>query len=226
MDSIYKDYWDGMYEEREAVGYYQSLYTRHLGFIKPEGKILDVGGGNGHLLRFLRVKKADIIDISDSGVSIAKKSGYHSILGDIEKPFPAKPGSYDTAMCFEVLEHLHHPEITIAEMHRCLKRGGILYLGQPNNKADGKIHVRRVYYTGLVKDLRKAGFQILETRFTPAFIHRKSLSGFYKEKNLMLAAEMFAGYILSFIPDRMRSFMARSWPNRFALMYIIKCKKI
>jgi len=49
------------------------------------------------------------------------------VVGDAHK-LPFKNEEFDTVLCSEVLEHLHSPEIALAEMKRVLKSGGILIL--------------------------------------------------------------------------------------------------
>jgi SAM-dependent methyltransferase len=126
-------------------------------------------------LSYLGVREADILDISNSGLEIASKRGYRTVQGDLQKPFPVAPGSYDAAFCFEVLEHLHHPEITVAETRKALKRGGILYVGQPNMRADGVHHVRRFYKRDIVHLLEAADFKIDWIDYVPGFIVREAI---------------------------------------------------
>lgn len=143
----YADYWEGSWEAREKRRYYQRLYDplRHRLVVPEDAKVLDIGGGDGHLMYYLNVKKADILDISDSGIDIARSKGYCTIKGDIENPFPTPANTYDAAFCFEVFEHVHKAEVAASEALKTLRPGSVFYVGQPNMRADGVHHVRRFY---------------------------------------------------------------------------------
>lgn len=225
----YKDYWKNEnWKKREKRKYYQRLYSRvKRSFVIPaNAKILDVGGGDGHLMYFLELKNVDIIDISDSGLEIANKVGFGIIKADIEKEFPISNDSYDAAFCCEVLEHLHSPDIAIAETHRVLKERGILYIAQPNMRADGVHHIRRFYLQDTVNILIKNGFSIEWLDFVPAFTMRDAiLDDIKKTSSIFRKFKQSIALILSFLPWRIRYIMARIIPNRFALLFIVKAIK-
>lgn len=230
MNMDYKDYWEnGVWENREKRKYYKRLYWRVKDkIVVPKNtKVLDVGGGNGQLMFFLGIENnVDIIDVSDSGLECAKKAGFNFIKADIQKIFPVKNNSYDNAFCFEVLEHLHAPEITTSEISRILKPGGMLYVGQPNMRADGVHHVRRFYKKDIINLLQKCGFEIEWIDYVPAFTMREAIvDDIVKTKSVTRKIKQCVAYILSFLPERARYLMARCVPNRFALLFIIKAKK-
>lgn len=52
------------------------------------------------------------------------------ILGDIQT-FPLEPCSFDIIFCWDVLEHLRHPDWAIQNLVRALREGGILVVGSP-----------------------------------------------------------------------------------------------
>ncbi|GEM_PF-1499970 len=225
---IYKDYWTGQEDERVRRAYYERLYrgVRHRIEIKDGWKILDVAGGNGQFLRYLGVAAADILDISESGIQAAKEKGYGTIFGDVEQRFPIPEGTYDAAFCFEVLEHLHHPNKTLAEIHNILKPGGVLYLGQPNMRADGVHHVRRYYLGPLLDDLDKAGFTAEWVDYVPAYSMPEAiLSDIRKNPSLARKAVQCVNLCLSLLPQAVRYRMACAIPDRFALLFVVKAVK-
>jgi len=226
--NIYKDYWVNTWQVRDKRQYYQKLYDRIRSrlVVSDNIKILDVGGGNGHFLSYLGIKDADIIDISDSGVEVADGVGYGTINSDIEKKFPIESEKYDIAFCFEVLEHLNLPQVTLSETNRVLKSGGILYVGQPNMPADGTHHVRRYYLKDITSELKNANFAIEWIDFVPAFTMRDAiLDDIRKTKSLFRKFKQTVALFLSFLPWSIRYFMAKIVPNRFALLFIIKSVK-
>jgi SAM-dependent methyltransferase len=224
----YKDYWVGAEEERSKRAYYQRLYHNiRSRIVVPEGsKVLDVAGGDGQLLEYLGLQKADILDISQSGLKLAAAKGFTTVFGDVENEFPIAGQSYDAAFLFEVLEHLHFPHKTLFQTHRVLKPGGILYVGQPNMKADGVHHVRRYYLKPLLKDLRDAGFSIEWVDYVPAYSMRDSiLSDIRKNPSWVRKIIQCVNLVLSFLPWRARYQMAKWIPDRFALIFVVKAVK-
>src|SRR5690242_7209646 len=95
--AYYRDYWAGEAAEREKRAYYERLYGGLAERLRPaEGaRVLDVAGGNGQFMRYLGVRSADVLDISESGLEAAAQSGYRTHLGDIEARFPFEPGTFD-----------------------------------------------------------------------------------------------------------------------------------
>jgi SAM-dependent methyltransferase len=226
--TYYKDYWTGEAAERDRRSYYERLYGRIADKLRPAeaARVLDVAGGNGQFMRYLGVRDADIIDISESGIKAAARSGYRVHLGDIEARFPFEPGTFDAAYCFEVLEHLHRPNKTLAEIHNVLKSDGVLYVGQPNMRADGTHHVRRYYLKPLLSDLEKCGFCVQWIDYVPAYSMRDAiLSDIRKNPSLLRKAIQCANLAFSFLPRAVRHRMARAVPDRFALLFVLKAVK-
>lgn len=227
-EALYKDYWVGADEERSKRRYYERLYSRVRDrlAVRPEWRVLDVAGGNGHLMRYLGIPKADIIDISESGLEAAKKAGFGAVRGNVEARFPVPESSYDAVFCFEVLEHLHSPNRTLVEINHVLKPGGTLYVGQPNMPADGVYHVRRYTLKPLLDDLDKAGFRAEWVDAVPAYSMRDSiLSDIRKNRSWARKIIQCVNLALSFLPWAVRYRLARWVPDRFALILVVKAVK-
>lgn len=227
-EALYNDYWNNQMETRGKRKYYERLYS-HLShkFIFQDGdKIADIAGGNGHNLMSLGITSADVFDISDSGLAIAQKNGFGVIKADIHRRFPVEEESYDAAICFEVLEHLHFPNKTLSEINNILKPNGILYVAQPNMRPDGVIHVRRYSFRELIDDLEKSGFSIVWSDYVPAYTMRDSiLSDIKKNPSWVRKVIQCVNLTLSYLPWRIRYQMAVCIPNRFALMFVVKAIK-
>jgi SAM-dependent methyltransferase len=224
----YKDYWVGEQEGRSRRRYYERLYGRLKSKIQvPSGaRVLDVAGGNGQFLQYLELQRADILDISESGLKAAREAGFRTVQGDIEGRFPIEPGSYDVALCFEVLEHLHAPNKTLSEIHNVLAPQGVLYVGQPNMPADGVDHVRRYYLKPLVSDLEKCGFCVEWIDYVPAYSMPEAiLDDIRRNPSWARKAIQCVNLSLSLLPRGVRYRMARAWPDRFALLLILKAVK-
>ncbi|OGG48089.1 hypothetical protein A3D66_02075 [Candidatus Kaiserbacteria bacterium RIFCSPHIGHO2_02_FULL_50_9] len=107
----------------------------------PEGKFdraLDAGTGIGFALPLLATyaKHVTALDFSPVSLSYAKEMvkqrnlPVECVEGDLTKmPFP--DGSFDLLVCMSVLEHFANPSITVAELRRTVKRGGVLIVGYP-----------------------------------------------------------------------------------------------
>jgi SAM-dependent methyltransferase len=94
-----------------------------------ELRVLEAGAGSRSHLRLGANAYVVGIDVSEEG--LAKNSGLHQkILGDLET-FPLEPSSFDIIFCWDVLEHLKHPEKALQSFHRAIREGGLIVLGGP-----------------------------------------------------------------------------------------------
>jgi len=228
-ETYYQDYWNKEFEHRQNIGYYERLYNPFKKKLVLKGKksVLDVGGGNGHFIHYLKIKNATVADISDSGLKFSKKLGFSTVKADLHKRFPIKENSFDVAYCFEVLEHLNHPSKTLAEINNVLKKDGVIFVGQPNTPADGTHHVRRIYVNDLIDDLDKTGFKVEWVEHVPAFNSwQRDFKNITQAKGLVSKLVNLIAYMLTFLPESLRKFLAYKIPNRFSLLCIVKARKI
>ncbi len=225
---LYQDYWVGAEKERDQRSYYQRLYenVKRRFVVQPHWKVLDVAGGNGQFMRYLGVSQATVLDISQSGLDAAEKAGFQVLQGDIESRFPISLESYDAVFLFEVLEHLHRPNKTLSEIHHVLKPDGVLYIGQPNMRADGVHHVRRYYLSALLNDLDKTGFKVDWLDYVPAYSMPEAIwSDIRHNPSFLRKAVQCVNLLLSLLPRVFRYRMARLVPDRFALLFVLKVHK-
>ncbi|MFC1948659.1 class I SAM-dependent methyltransferase [Chloroflexota bacterium] len=116
------------------------------------GEVLDVGGGLGvnllslrkldgslklHLVdRFDEYNEENRMGSSEAGLRLLRDSDISVVSQDFwQKPvLPYDSDTFDTAICFDVVEHLPgHPLKLLAEMRRVLKLHGHIILGGPNS---------------------------------------------------------------------------------------------
>jgi 2-polyprenyl-3-methyl-5-hydroxy-6-metoxy-1,4-benzoquinol methylase len=222
--NYYKDYWTQEFEKRRKENYYETLYDpikKYL--ISHEKLIVDVGGGNGQLMDYLRIKNPKILDISESGLKFAREHfGFKTIKSDVQKRYPLKENSVDTAYCFEVLEHLENPNKTLCEINNILKSNRTLFLSIPNFKPDGVHHKRKWRFNELKEDVKKCGFEVVWFKNIPRFnlSYRRIING---KASFIQKTVMLAGHTIFF--SRLRNFLAKKIPDLFVAMYIVKCKK-
>lgn len=97
-------------------------------------RVLDVGCGEGHLLKRLRrVCDPSGIDISPDAVATARENARLTSVevADATKlPFGAE--RFDGILCIDVLEHLACPEACIHDAYRVLRPGGLFLISTPN----------------------------------------------------------------------------------------------
>jgi SAM-dependent methyltransferase len=90
------------------------------------GKLIDIGCGNmpfGQLIENL-VEQYDTIDVD-------KRDARLKYQGDVQAMPVLNDQSYDSAICFSVLEHIPQPARALAEINRILKPQGVLLLTVP-----------------------------------------------------------------------------------------------
>ena len=119
-----------------------------------QGRVLDVGGGNGKRYRSLfACDQYTTLDING-------ESDIHASAEDITLP----DGSIDTVLCFQLLHYFVDPLPALKEMRRVLKKGGVLLLSFPQFIA---LHPdTRCTFTKLAmrEMCEKAGFSIIEVK--------------------------------------------------------------
>lgn len=92
-------------------------------------RVLEAGGGSRSFIQFGPNSYFAGIDISKE--QLQKNTVLHEkILGDIET-FPLAPASFDIVICWDVLEHLRHPELALKNFLNTVRPGGIIVLGAP-----------------------------------------------------------------------------------------------
>lgn len=99
------------------------------------GKILDVGCGNGNLFTFLPDERYELVGVDFSQnmiIEAKKKCGDKAsfFVGDAEK-LPFDDDSFDIVVCNASFHHYIRPNTVLEEMHRVLKDGGKVLIGDP-----------------------------------------------------------------------------------------------
>ena len=151
---------------------------------QANGKLLDVGTGDGRFLRICRDLGYDVVgsEVSKAGASYSNKEGFDIKIGqitDIELPHE----SFDVVTIWHVLEHVPEPRAVLHKVYSLLRPGGILAVAVPNEenffvrrhlgiptahspfdplRFGGEIHLTYFRPATLRAVLKSAGFEILE----------------------------------------------------------------
>ena len=98
-------------------------------------KILDMGCRDGILTRhFIEQNEVTGLDIDQLALEACKKSlNIKTIWADFSLKIPLPTSSFNVVIAGEVIEHLPYPEITISEVSRILKPGGLFVGSVPNS---------------------------------------------------------------------------------------------
>src|SRR3989338_1795234 len=91
-------------------------------------------------------------DILDGWINLDRQKGAGiDVVHDLEKyPYPFKDNTFDVILCKSVLEHLWDADRAIRELHRILKKGGILKIHVPYFNAGSAY--RTTHHTFFSKD--------------------------------------------------------------------------
>jgi SAM-dependent methyltransferase len=128
-----------------------------------KGRILDVGCGEKPYSNLFAATEYIGIDIEHSGHD-HKHSNIDIFYNGIQIPF--EDNSFDSIVCFEVLEHVFEPEKIILEMYRVLKPGGKIMITTPFiwNEHEIPYDYGRYTYFGLKYMFAKNGFTIIKQK--------------------------------------------------------------
>jgi SAM-dependent methyltransferase len=143
--------------------------------MNPQPRILEVGCGNGNVLKALRQCCPDAVlvglDLYEQGLERARqRCQCELVAGDVlQPPFPNE--SFEVVGMFDVLEHLPDDRAVLVKAHSLLAPGGALVLTVPalpslwSSFDEVAGHYRRYKPKDLATKLRGAGFEIATLSF-------------------------------------------------------------
>lgn len=116
--------------------------------IPENGRVLDVGCGNGVISRHLGQFGYDVlgIDISQKTIDVARsKNNLPNVRFEAisAEALTAQGEKYDAVICSEVLEHLDHPEKLLRVIYDTIKDNGLLVVTVPNGVGPRELCVTR-----------------------------------------------------------------------------------
>ena len=160
------------------------IVERELGHRVPlyiKGRLVDIGCGDKPYCALLSPHVTEYVGIDLDGTQHDKSK--IDRIGNAYQ-LPAQDGSFDSALCTAVLEHLEEPERALRECYRVLKRGGVAIYTVPfiwHLHEEPRDFYRFSKY-GLKYLFEKTGFEILEI---------KALSGFWVTFGQLLVYNLY-----------------------------------
>lgn len=135
---------------------------------RHEGRLLDVGTGDGFFLKQVGEHfEATGTEISSAGVSFAEKHGVQVLHGTF-RMLEAKQ-QFDVITLWHVLEHLPFPGIALKDLRRYLQPDGLLVIAVPNETLKILNYRKATQSDSAQKPFNRLGFgkEIHLTFFTP-----------------------------------------------------------
>lgn len=134
------------------------------------GRILNAGCGEGLYAPFLE-QEPDVtgiwnVDLSRPSIARRRADRRHHDLQASLTALPFLDGSFEAALCSEVLEHIPGDDAAVRELARVLSPGGVLFISVPAIPAPyDPAHAREGYTPETLGRLvTSAGFDVLSTR--------------------------------------------------------------
>ncbi|GAB3927994.1 class I SAM-dependent methyltransferase [Larkinella terrae] len=123
---------------KHYTGYYSPWKWEHeqvFQRIKPGDKVLEIGSGNGYFLKKLPEKGAVGLglELNDDAIAYGKKLGVEIINQDLKIHAEQQADQYDVVCAFQVFEHVNQVGDFFRQAAQCVKPGGLLAVGVPNN---------------------------------------------------------------------------------------------
>ena len=132
---------------------------------RSSGRVLDVGCGTGDRLDVFRSKGFETygVETSDSAGYAKEHLNLNVLKGDLASAnFPDE--FFDLVTLYNVLEHTHSPARVIKEIHRILKKEGLIIIQVPNsNSIQRKIFKKRWAAFDVPRDLYYFGTESLRS---------------------------------------------------------------
>jgi glycosyltransferase involved in cell wall biosynthesis len=161
----------------KAGRYNRFIYEQYRGLLGPD--VVEVGSGVGNIARFLLDRRRLVLTDAEPAYLESLRAAYQGWENVEVRPFDAaRPegaedlwGRFDTAICFNVIEHLKDDSRAVASVARLLKPGGTaLFIVPAHQSLYGTLdktvgHVKRYAREELRALVSTAGLEVVEARY-------------------------------------------------------------
>jgi SAM-dependent methyltransferase len=183
----------------------------------PNAKILDLGCGNGEIVRFLNSPNYFCADGQKELVDSLIKNKIKAKLIDFNKDeFPFKKEKFDFILMLDILEHVVNPSKLLKDAKRQLNEKGKLIVTLPND------------YHFLNKLRFIFNKHLTENPFAPyGHLHYfpiKSGENFLKDNSFKIEKKIILPPVKpKFLPQSVKNFLAQTFPQSFArdVLYVL-----
>ena len=216
LNSVQKFQNVGWEKPLEILGFNKKMVIDNF----KEDSVLDIGCGDGFLLKKLLEKNKNIkaigLDISPVALEKAKENGINCMSLDITEKLPFDDNSFDSILLLDVLEHMLQPFLVLKEAVRVA--GKYVYISVPNFVS---LPARLQVLSGKVPEnntLRKGHI---------FWVTRKALYALIKDCGLAVEKEA----VTTFWENKpvigvVMKALAKIRPEWFALAFVLKARKI
>jgi SAM-dependent methyltransferase len=104
---------------------------------RPLGRVLDIGCARGAGVSAMKDRGAtQLVGLEiDAAYAEAARERYDEVVtGSAEDDLPWDPASFDTVLCYDVLEHTYDPWAILGQILTLLKPDGRLHVSLPNSR--------------------------------------------------------------------------------------------
>lgn len=187
---------------------------------KKEGKILDLGCGDGSLIKDLKTSTSEVFGLDINKSNLKRIRGFNVVAADLERGLPFKSRTFDLVVSNQVIEHIDRIDNLLDEIHRILKDGGEAFIMTVNltaihnlglmifGKQPTGLHVSKVQIGNPLKGVETHGHKKAFT--IPGLVDLFNFHGFKIKRKL--------GYGFYFMPNVISSFLSKIIP--FYSIYI------
>jgi len=102
--------------------------------LPTEGSLLDAGGGTGRISQQLvgHAKQVVVLDESVKMLREAKSKNGLRAVGSATEELPFSDASFDRVTMVDALHHVAHQKLSLMELWRVLKPGGVIVVEEPD----------------------------------------------------------------------------------------------
>lgn len=193
-------------------------YKYVVDFIKPNSKVIDLGCGNGSLMKkLIDEKNAEVygIDLSETAIEICKKKGLNADKGEIDKPLKIENDLYDYSICNVTMQMVMYPEVLLKEMKRISRYQVISF----PNFAFYKNRIDLFFNGRMPKPMLPD-----HTWYNTGHIHQFSIKDFFELVSFVGGLKIIKRKDIS-SENTVKKFFIRNFPNLFSSLPVFLLSK-